>query len=59
MLLQKGLNMPQFKITLVIEVEADDIGEARCIAREFSERGNDSVDGDVGDVVSQHVVELA
>jgi hypothetical protein len=50
--------MPQFKITLVIEVEADDIGEARCIATEFSERGNDSVDGEVGDVVDQ-TVELA
>jgi len=48
--------MAKFNITLVIEVEADDITEARILAQEFAERGNDSVDGEVGDVV-QRIVE--
>ena len=47
--------MAQFKITIVINVEADDIDEARILATEFAERGNDSVDGEVGDVVERTV----
>ncbi len=40
-----------FTVTITVKIEADDINTARCLANEFAERGNDSVDGEVGDVV--------
>ena len=50
--------MAKYKITVIVEVEADDIDEARVLAAQFAERGNDSVDGEVGDVVACTVDEV-
>ena len=47
--------MPKFKISVIVEIEADDIDEARVIAAEFALRGNDSVYGDVGDIIAKRV----
>lgn len=50
--------MAKFKVTIVLEVEADDIYDAQALAVQFSERGNDSYDGEVGDVITQDVEAL-
>ena len=56
---KKESKMALYKITLVVEVEADDINEARCLAAEFGDVVQTiSVDGEVGDVV-QTIVETA
>lgn len=48
----------KYKVTIVVEVEADDLYDAQALAVQFAERGNDSYDGEVGDVVSQDVEAL-
>jgi hypothetical protein len=48
----------KYKITVVIEVDAADIDEARYLASQFADRGNDSSDGEVGDVVAREVEEM-
>ena len=40
-----------YKVVIEVEVEADDINEARVVAAHFAARVNDSADGEVGDVV--------
>ena len=40
----------KYKVTIIVEVEADNADEARTLAAQFAERGNDSVAGEVGDV---------
>ena len=47
--------MPKFKISVIVEIEAEDINEARAIAASFAERGNDSVDGEVGEIIAKRV----
>ena len=42
--------MAKYKITIIVEVEASNADEARTLGTQFAERGNDSSDGEVGDV---------
>lgn len=51
--------MAKFKITIVVEADAIDMEEAQCLAFDFVTRGNDSYDGDVGEVVKREVEEIA
>jgi len=50
--------MAKFKVTIVLEVEAEDMYDAQALAVQFAERGNDSSDGEVGDVLTQDVEEI-
>ena len=50
--------MAKYKITVIVEVEADDIDDVRVLAAQLAERGNDSSDGEVGDVRACIVTEV-
>lgn len=47
--------MPKFKIVIAFEVEAEDYEDATVLATFMAERANDSVDGEVGEIVERTV----
>ena len=50
--------MPKFKIVLAFEVDAEDYEDAQILATFMAERANDSVDGEVGEIIERKVEAL-